>query len=83
MSDLISRSALIKKFEAEERECEDAGMVPSWWSAYKIIKEQLTAFMLIRLWWIWKNAEQILIANYVGIITMEKENVVKIAQMHL
>jgi len=44
MSDLISRSALIKAFEAEERECEDAGMVPSWWSAYKIIKEQLTAF---------------------------------------
>ena len=30
MSDLISRSALIKAFEAEERECEDAvEIIPS------------------------------------------------------
>ena len=44
MNDLISRSALLKALEKEERECEDAGMVPSWWSAYNIIKNQPTVF---------------------------------------
>lgn len=42
--DLISRSVLIEALRTEEKECEEVMTSPSFWSVFKIINEQPTAY---------------------------------------
>ena len=44
MSDLISRSALLEALEEEEKSYEDCMIVPSWFSAIRIVEDAPTAY---------------------------------------